>query len=35
MAERRAQISYSFEQLFEGGGVRIKTTNPDALKSNS
>jgi hypothetical protein len=33
MTERRAQISYSFKELFEGGRVRIKTTNPDALKA--
>jgi hypothetical protein len=33
MKERRAQISYSFEELAVGGRVRIKTTDPDALKA--
>jgi hypothetical protein len=33
MKERRAQISYSFEELPVGGRVRIKTTDPDALKA--
>jgi hypothetical protein len=31
--EKRAEISYSFEELPVGGRVRIKTTNPDALKA--
>ena len=31
MKEKRAEISYSFEELPAGGRVRIKTTNPDAL----
>jgi hypothetical protein len=33
MKDRRADISYSFEELPAGGRVRIKTTNPDALKA--
>ncbi|HEX4783039.1 MAG TPA: hypothetical protein VH350_01785 [Candidatus Sulfotelmatobacter sp.] len=32
MKEKRAEISYSFEELPAGGRVRIKTRNPDALK---
>lgn len=33
MTEKRAGISYSFEDLPTGGRVRIKTANPDALKA--
>ena len=33
MKEKRAEISYGFEELPAGGRVRIKTTNPDALKA--
>jgi hypothetical protein len=33
MKESRAEILYSFEPLPTGGRVRIKTTNPDALKA--
>ena len=33
MKEKRAEISYSFEELPAGGTVRIKTANPDALKA--
>jgi len=33
MKEQRAMISYRFEELPTGGRVRIKTTNPDALKA--
>ena len=33
MKEKRAEISYRFEELPTGGRVRIKTTNPDALKA--
>jgi hypothetical protein len=33
MKEKRAEISYSFEELPAGGRVRIKTGNPDALKT--
>jgi hypothetical protein len=33
MKEKRAEISYSFEELPAGGRVRIKTKNPDALKA--
>jgi hypothetical protein len=33
MKEKRAEISYSFEELPAGGRVRIKTTSPDALKA--
>jgi hypothetical protein len=33
MKERRVKISYSFEEVPAGGRVRIKTTNPDALKA--
>ena len=33
MKEMRAEISYSFEELQSGGRVRLKTTNPDALKA--
>jgi len=31
--EKRAEISYSFEELPAGGRVRIRTRNPDALKA--
>src|SRR5882762_7361812 len=33
MKEKRAVISYSFEELPAGGKVRINTTNPDALEA--
>jgi hypothetical protein len=33
MKEKRAEISYSFEELPAGGRVRIKTNNLDALKA--
>ena len=33
MKEKRAEISYSFEELPAGGRVRIKPANPDALKA--
>lgn len=33
MKEKRAKISYSFEELPAGASVRIKTSNPDALKA--
>lgn len=33
MKEKRAEISYSFEELASGGRVRIKTSNPEALKA--
>jgi hypothetical protein len=33
MQERRAYISYTFEELPAGGRVRIKTTNHDALEA--
>jgi hypothetical protein len=33
MKQKRAQISYSFEELPSGGRVRIKTTDQDALKA--
>lgn len=33
MKEKRAEISYSFEESVAGGRVRIKTTNPEALKA--
>jgi hypothetical protein len=33
MKEKRAEISYSFEELSAGGRVRIKTRNSDALKA--
>jgi hypothetical protein len=33
MKDKHAEISYSFEELPMGGRVRIKTTNPDALKA--
>jgi len=33
MKEKRAEISYSFEELPAGGRVRIETNNPDALKA--
>jgi hypothetical protein len=33
MKEKRAEISYSFEELPAGGRLRIKTRNPDALKA--
>jgi len=32
MKEKHAEISYTFEDLSAGGSLRIKTTNPDALK---
>ena len=32
MKENHAEISYTFEELPAGGSVRIKTTNPEALK---
>jgi hypothetical protein len=32
MKEKRTEISYGLEELPTGGRVRIKTTNPDALK---
>ena len=32
MKDKHAEISYKFEELPAGGRVRIKTTNPDALK---
>lgn len=32
MKDKRAEISYKFEELPAGGRVRIKTTNPDALR---
>jgi hypothetical protein len=32
MKEKHTEISYGFEELPTGGRVRIKTTNPDALK---
>ena len=32
MKEKHAEISYTFEELPAGGSVRIKTTNPEALK---
>jgi len=33
MKERRADISYTVEELPSGGRLRIKTLNPDALKA--
>jgi len=33
MKDKHAEISYGFEELSTGGRVRIKTTNPDALKA--
>jgi hypothetical protein len=33
MKEKRAEISYTFEELPAGGTVRIKTTDSDALKA--
>jgi hypothetical protein len=33
MKEKRAAISYSFEELPSGGRVRIKTTDQEALKA--
>lgn len=33
MKERRGEISYSFEELPDGGRVRIKTSNRDALNA--
>ena len=33
MKQKRAQISYNFEELLAGGRVRIETTDPDALKA--
>lgn len=33
MKEKRAEISYRFEELPVGGRILIKTTNPDALKA--
>ena len=33
MKGKRAEISYSFEDLPAGGSVWIKTKNPDALKA--
>jgi hypothetical protein len=33
MKENRIEISYTFEELSAGGRVRIRTTNPDALKA--
>ena len=33
MKEKHAEIAYSFEELSSGGRVRIKTTNPKALKA--
>jgi hypothetical protein len=33
MKEKRAEISYSFDELPAGGRVRIKTANRDALKA--
>jgi hypothetical protein len=33
LKEKRTEISYTFEELPSGGTVRIKTTNPDALKA--
>jgi TusA-related sulfurtransferase len=33
MKDKRAQISYTFEQSPSGAIVRIKTTDPDALKA--
>jgi hypothetical protein len=33
MKEKRAEISYTFEELPAGAAVRIKTTDPNALKA--
>jgi len=33
MRDKHAELSYTFEELPAGGRVRIKTTNPDALKA--
>ena len=33
MKDKHAEISYTFEELSGGGRVRIKTSNPDALKA--
>jgi hypothetical protein len=33
MKEKRAEIRYNFEQLSDGGRVRIRSTNPAALKA--
>jgi len=33
MKEKRAEISYSFEELLAGARVRIKASSPDALKA--
>ena len=33
MKQKRAEISYGFEELLAGGRVRIKTIDPDALKA--
>jgi hypothetical protein len=33
MKEKRTEISYTFEEFPAGGAVRIKTTDPDALKA--
>jgi hypothetical protein len=33
MKDKRAEISYSFEELPDGGRVRIKTANKDALNA--
>ncbi len=33
MKEKRAEISFQFEELPTGGRVRIKTASPDALKA--
>jgi hypothetical protein len=33
MKDRRADISYTFEELATGGRVRITTTNRDALNA--
>jgi hypothetical protein len=33
MKDKHAEISYTFEELSAGGRVRIKTTNPYALKA--
>ena len=33
MKNKHAEISYTFEELTAGGRVRIRTTNPDALKA--
>jgi hypothetical protein len=33
MKAKRSEISYSFEELPAGGRVRLKTTNPDAVRA--